>query len=448
MKQDGLRFRDSQFSSKVLRLRPSGGPSPQITFMNEANGENTSDHELLTQKVQPSYFPSAHQADVDQMDGQSADPGHDLSWPVEREQEAVLIRHFASTVSQFFDFCDPQRHFARVVPQRMRTNPTLANAVFALSARHFSRVSTFDAHVADLYYQRCLQQLIPALARNVQDESLLVAAVVLRLMEEIDVPVTGADLQNHLVGTQAIARAQEQRLLSADNASGLLRAAHWAALRQDLYMAFASQRPLLLRDLDFFRAASKSSGTAGLTVSTENDDDDACWADLAVLHCCDVAQFVFGPNNGDMQEYQRLRSVSGHWRHEKPSSFEPFFHKGRTPCSPIPDIRLLSSWHVMGYMYHCLSQLLLDMNTPSDFEGEGEINGRVSLAVCEMIGIALHNTHTPSAHLVASMAIALCGHRLAAEAEETELLAMKQVLANTERIHGWPTKAAQGALAK
>ena len=454
MRQEQFRFRNSRLSSTASYPPSSPRPPRQIVFVNEGleagQGGAPSD-EIVSpwRKVLSSSSAHGSQSDGRQNDNeieQMGSPGRDLSWPVDREQEAFLIRHFTSTVSHFFDFCDPRRHFARVVPQRMRSNPTLANAVFALSARHFSRISTFDAYVADVYYQRCLQQLIPALANNVQDESLLVAAVILRLMEEIDVPVTGADHQNHLLGTQAIARAQEQRLAHAGHASGLLKAAHWAALRQDLYMAFAIQRPLLLNSLDFFRPPEKSRGAIASVEAKSNDEEDARWADLAVLQCCDVAQFVFGSNRGDLHEYERLQSVSEHWRHDRPSSFEPFFHRPRRPQSPIPDIRLLSNWHVMGYMYHWLSRALLDLNRPSKSTDHEKLGNVILSAVCEMVGIALHNPHTPSAHLVASMAIAMCACRLIAEAEEPELDAMKQVLADTERLHGWPTRAAQQAL--
>lgn len=455
MKQDYFRFRNSRLSSSVSHAPSSRKPPRRITFVYKGLGAEQEGNKAIEKWIesQATFLNHHHEANVEQNDVQSerdedpvSSPGRALSWPLQREQEAMLIRHFTSTVSHFFDFCDPRRHFARVVPQRMRSNPTLANAVFALSARHFSQISTFDAYVADVYYQRCLQQLIPALATKVQDDSLLVAAVLLRLMEEIDVPMTGADHQNHLLGTRAIARAQEQRLYYADNASSLLKAANWAALRQDLYVAFATRRPLLLGSLDFFRSPPKSLRFEGNTALTDEDEEDAQWADLAVLQCCDVANFVFANHDADTREHERLQTVIQHWRRDKPPSFEPFFHKARTPESPIPDIRLLSDWHVMGYMYHWLSQLLLDMNAPSDLPDVDKQRGNIRSAVCEMIGIALHNTHIPSAHLVASMAIALCGPRLAVECEKAELDAMKQTLADTERIHGWPTRAAREAL--
>lgn len=62
------------------------------------------------------------------------------------------------------------------------------NAILALSARQLSRITDFDPYVADAYYQRCFETLIPALNDNVaiHDESLLAATVILRLMEEMN----------------------------------------------------------------------------------------------------------------------------------------------------------------------------------------------------------------------------------------------------------------------
>lgn len=369
--------------------------------------------------------------------------GRGLSWPVGGEQEAFLLRHFVSTVSHFFDFCDPKRHFARVVPQRARSNGALANAVFALSARHLSRTTTFDAYVADVYYQRCLQQLIPALATSVHDESLLVAAVILRLMEEIDVPLTGADLQNHLLGTHAIAKAQEQRSSSIGVGGGLLRAAHSAALRQDLYIAFATRRPMMLGGLESFTMTNNLRDEAVPTALESSDEIDANWANLAVLNCCNVVQFAFGTDRRDEQQYKRLASANNDWSCHKPPSFEPFYWKEGTLRRPIPDTRLLADWHVMGHVYNLLAKLLLEINKPGRVMEYAAHATDLVVVLRKIIAIALHNPQTPSAHLVASMAISMCGHNLTSQLEVT---AMEQILTQTETVHGWPTKAAQKSL--
>ncbi|KAF4345994.1 hypothetical protein FBEOM_16 [Fusarium beomiforme] len=101
------------------------------------------------------------------------------------------------------------------------------------SAKRLSRIDGFDGLVVDRYHQNCLDALIPALSSSaaVMDENLLTAIVILRYMEELDVPLTSADTasESHLVGTRVFVAAQEKVL----DFTGLRRAAFWVALRQD-----------------------------------------------------------------------------------------------------------------------------------------------------------------------------------------------------------------------
>jgi hypothetical protein len=103
-----------------------------------------------------------------------------------------------------FDLCDPERHFALVVPQRARSCPPLLNAIFTASARHLSRLEKYktpqgvkylDKVLPDLnvetaiyYHDRAITHLIQ-LCNNpdqVHDENLLAAASILRFYEEVD----------------------------------------------------------------------------------------------------------------------------------------------------------------------------------------------------------------------------------------------------------------------
>lgn len=448
MRPDRIQFRDSGFSSKSQRASGPPGSPREIVFVSESaqsaerNNRNGPSGKELAQHELQSPFPLSAAGTDNDLPQTRERPETNLSWPVKSEQEASLMRHFVSTVSHFFDFSDPRRHFARMVPQKARTNGTLASAVFALSARHLSRTSTFDAYVADMYYQRCLQQLIPALATEIPDESLLVAAVLLRLMEEIDVPITGADLQNHLFGTQAIVRALEQQVSeqSGRSRSGLLHAALWAALRQDLYIAFATRRPMVLSNLALFRTCHGDKAQDSRMTGQTSDEEDARWANMAVVQCCDVAQYIFGESGHHAGEYERLKTVNLSWKCYRPSSFDPFYRKESPAQSSIPNIRLLMDWHVMGHMYNLLALVLLESHKPIDSRHERNHSRALRSATREMLGIAMHNPDTPSAHLVASMAIAMCSRSLTME---DEIAAMRQILADTERVHGWPTLGAQ-----
>lgn len=110
-----------------------------------------------------------------------------LVWPLQEKEEAILMRNFVENLAPSLDLCDPDKHFALVVPHRAATSPILLNAIFACSAVHLSRVSDFDLYTSDRYYQECLKHLIPMLndSAAVMDENLLAATVILRYLEEV-----------------------------------------------------------------------------------------------------------------------------------------------------------------------------------------------------------------------------------------------------------------------
>ncbi|OJD33887.1 arca-like protein [Diplodia corticola] len=113
--------------------------------------------------------------------------------------------------------------------------------------------AAIDAYVADRHYQRCLATLIPSLSdvdRAVADStSLLAATVVLRMLEEMDVHIAGADSRGHvhLTGSQAIIRAATSTTGTGTSTrttpAGLRRAAYWSAFRQEVWIAPRSRPP-------------------------------------------------------------------------------------------------------------------------------------------------------------------------------------------------------------
>ena len=109
-------------------------------------------------------------------------------WPIEDPNEANLIQYFIKHMSPRFDLCDPQRHFALVVPCRAATCPPLMNAAFALSARYLSQTTNFDELISHRYYQKCLNSLVPMFGdpKALLDENLFAATVILRTLEEIE----------------------------------------------------------------------------------------------------------------------------------------------------------------------------------------------------------------------------------------------------------------------
>ncbi|KAK3642599.1 hypothetical protein LTR56_010647 [Elasticomyces elasticus] len=362
------------------------------------------------------------------------------AYPVRDEQSALLIRHFIRVVSQFFDFCDEQRHFARTVPQRARSNVTLANAMMACAARHLSLTEGLDRTVADAYYQKCLEAFIPAIATRVDDETMLAVTVILRFMEELEVPITGRDSQDHLMGTQAIVRTYEQHSDIQADTSGLLRAAKMAALRQDMYMSLTTQRPMMLTRRGMFPQTSE-----GMPQQWSDDE----WANAAVGHCSDVLEYVFSVEQRGIDQYHILRAANEEWRLSKPASFAPYY-VDHSPGSALPNLSFVADWHTMGSMYNLLTSLLLKAHDPtlphlgpSRRIAVSSADEEIRKSTLTMAGIARSNPDTHSALLVASMAIAMFGDRLTVQAEQQ---AVDHVLEQTQAKCGWPTDAARQML--
>jgi len=94
--------------------------------------------------------------------------------------------------------CDPERHFALVVPQRARENPALKYAIFTASARRLARLDKYKTpdgimyqgkHLTNLtnetavyYHDMCLKELVMVKddEKNISDENLSAAAIILR----------------------------------------------------------------------------------------------------------------------------------------------------------------------------------------------------------------------------------------------------------------------------
>lgn len=270
-------------------------------------------------------------------------------WPLP-QHEAHLLRHFVEHLAASFDLCDDARHFATVVPQRAAVCPTLLNAVLASSARHLSRISTYDLFISDQYHQKCLNHLIPMLSDHaaIMDENLLAATVILRFLEEIEVPVSGTNSQNHLLGTHVFISAQER----STHSGGLRQAAFWIGLRQEIYVAFVSQRSIApaLEHCNIDRSFDAA--------------DDCTWANRIVVHCADVIRFCFGDGERSLAHYAALCEYSAQWMLFKPPSFAPIYYREPGENDVFPEMWLLGDHVVCALQHHHLALILLAAHNP------------------------------------------------------------------------------------
>lgn len=395
--------------------------------------------------------------------------------------EATLIRYFVEELSRWFDICDPDRHFARMVPQRARNCPSLLHAILTASARHLTRMercrkpggrfSWKGALIPDLsddtalhYHNRCIMELqsLSGDVEQIHNENLLAAAIVLRFYEEIDSPLednndNGVLLRvlNIFVSTQLPSadafpcslvemyhsKAPSESQAQYTQAGGLRRACFCVAFRQELYKSFMNQRPFTipLSRWNSFRTFTPAG--------------DGTWADRAVLFCADVLEYCYGSSetnncpSTDKGLWRRLSQYAEALSRRLPPSFEPIYTREyfENPKADeiFPEIWFTDGCHATAAAHIELAKMLLvafDPNLPKFGQGHmASMKGLMKMmraTVLWVCGIALHNRASPSVFVDATMAISACGQYIT---DEEERRALMEVLKIAECEYVWPT---------
>ncbi|KAH6894375.1 hypothetical protein B0T10DRAFT_480314 [Thelonectria olida] len=351
-------------------------------------------------------------------------------WPLEDPMEAMLFQNYVKTLAPLFDLCDSDRHFATVVPRRAVMCPPLMNAVLAASAKRLSRISDFDPLVGDKYHQCCLDALIPALSSSaaVMDENLLTAIVILRFMEELDVPSMSAEpaSESHLLGTRVFISAQEK----LRDFTTLRRAAFWVALRQEIHMAFIQTRPVHPNfDLDKI---------SSLVVP---DDNGCTFANLTILHCAACVRYCYGVEEQSISTWERLRDAQERWWVERPWFFHPMYLNEDNGI--FPEVVYLNDAVVTGVLHYYLVQVLLAAHNPKTPKlGPGqakafrEMNEEIKKNVRMVCGIAESNSRTVACYAYVCLAITMAGDRFTEPGEQEAIL---DILFRADTQYAWPT---------
>ncbi|KAL3477337.1 hypothetical protein BJX99DRAFT_269922 [Aspergillus californicus] len=416
--------------------------------------------------------------------------------PLSRTQntlEFLLLRYYIDHLSIWLDFCDPDRHFQMVVPQRARNCPPLMNAILAAAARHLTRVPKnrtpsgavqYDGRILqDLtdetalhYHNKCIHDLLklggtPEQTRN---EDLLAAAIILRFYEEVDYPLQDEKIDNELflrvinmfvdaqipngpspttlpnelytspasVSINNMNSVESKRWYMAD----LRQAAFWVAFRQEVYSAFLKQRPfnMSLSRCDVFRSFSPA--------------EDALWTARLVIFCADVLEFCYGSTSSQnrspqdpttsstppKERWTHLKTLSTKWVDLLPSSFEPIYFRkpNRTKGEVFPEICYLTNLHVAGVQHVELARILLavyDPNIPKLGFGHRArmraLSQELRASVLRLCGIAIHNRKNPPSLTTALLGIVVCGEQFEDAGEQIALLGLLDEL---EYDLGWP----------
>ncbi|RDA84374.1 hypothetical protein CP532_2601 [Ophiocordyceps camponoti-leonardi (nom. inval.)] len=366
-------------------------------------------------------------------------------FPLRDVQEACLLRYFIEEMSHWFDLCDPHRHFQLVVPIRAGKHPHLLHAIFAVAARHLSRLPQYKTPQGILYHDQLLPNLnehaaveymlkcIPALRQfhDMHDDdyrdSIITTAVILRQLEEIDhEDESSAGPARKQVNFLAIIDAVLRSLPSLDVFAqrSLMQAAYWMALRQEIFNSFTRhEAPQLILPLEFWHSASK--------------------ANKVVMHLVQTAKWHWG--DGSESEWQRLSKQQELIEQKVLVAFRPTYQRtaDKTKGEIFPTIWYASNIDVTSVQLALIAKAVLVAENPylksppTSRANWRLVENEVRNLLLDLCGIALCNPASPPALVQAALGIGMYGDFFT---DFYQRQAIRIVVERYRDAHAWPVQ--------
>ncbi|KAE8140013.1 hypothetical protein BDV38DRAFT_269417 [Aspergillus pseudotamarii] len=350
--------------------------------------------------------------------------------PLKSEYEASLFKYFMTSLSPWFDYCDPSRHFYTYIASSASSNPILMYAVLTVAARHQRSHSERERLIADEYQQYCLESLISALdnSEKTLDESLFASAVILRLSEEMTEPSPREIVDSHTLSAHILVRIKEGNICT----SSFTDAALIVVLRQEIFVANLTQRPV-------------GSFTDHCNIDTSlGPASEAMWTYRIIAHAAKITDFAYGDVMFRTKDrWNDLMQYVQDWEDSRPSSFIPIYSEAENPPSScFPKIWYCNDCHVAARLYLELCRILLLASDPDAsalrigrFRRMQDNDDRIRVCVRVICGVALTNPEFHTTRSTAGLAIGLCGE-LFHDPRETKVLL--DLLSAAEFHLGWP----------
>lgn len=249
----------------------------------------------------------------------------------------------------------------------------------------------------------------------------------------------------HAVSAPVILRIKQGNI----EASSFSHAAIVVALRQEIFVANMTMRPIVEAILDYCNVAPSSEPTS-----------EAVWTYRMIVHAARVTNYTYMKGPKDIAEWDRLLQYLHEWNIRKPGSFEPINHvfdddfhiqidkdqqEPRTPKTVHPALPAIYYSHdcpIAAQQYLQLCRILLlahDPQAPSLGLGRASFvqaqENKIRDSVRIICGVAQSNPEFMPARLTAGLAIAMCGELFDNPVETTQLL---EIVTEAEMHLGWP----------
>ncbi|UKZ86623.1 uncharacterized protein TrAFT101_002447 [Trichoderma asperellum] len=440
-------------------------PSPQYGPHIRPRGQGEADHYSSVTHPAASYptddasasYASLYDRYVPSVISSQEDETLQRRFPLEDTREACLFRYFIEEIAHWFDLCDEDRHFQLAVPRRAHHHPHLLNAIFAVAARHLSRLPQYRTPAGILYHGQLIPNLsehdaveymlkcIPALRHfhEIDDDdyrdSIIATAVILRQLEEIDeedddAPANvGGNHQsddahlhsskvNFLPIINSVLRSSASQTLFGRRS--LIQAAYWMALRQEIYHSFTrKQPPQLFPSIELWHSASKANKT--------------------VMHTIQTAKWRW--EDGSEREWTRLMDQQQYLEREILANFQPIFRRAADKAKGeiFPTIWYGSNLEVTSIQQSIMAKSVLVGESPllrrptasrADWR---KAENDVRLLLLDLCGIALCHPASPPALLNAAIGIQLYGDFFT---DRYERQALRGVVEKYRDARAWPVQ--------
>ncbi|KAF5674601.1 hypothetical protein FDENT_9995 [Fusarium denticulatum] len=264
-----------------------------------------------------------------------------------KQDEAELVRHFFSGLSDAFDLGDPDRSFSCWLSTRVLQYPRLLDSILTIASRHLGKGKTGTPFLVTMSepspdYTRSLPSI------NLDIDSMQKIHSVANLLSRFADRMEGeCSISPTLLGQAGIMEESIESLKEED----LPEAALWANLRLETYLAVVTQAPLP-PNLQWLCADRMGAPV-----------DDIDWANLMLLRLTEIIRYCFSDNK-DTEHYAALLKDTTIWFESKPDSFDPIYTCKHSDEQILPDIWLYSESVAAGLQYYHLGRMLLISHDP------------------------------------------------------------------------------------
>ncbi|CAM1509614.1 Fc.00g033530.m01.CDS01 [Cosmosporella sp. VM-42] len=378
-----------------------------------------------------------------------------------------------------FDLCDENRHFQLVVPILARQHSHLLHSIFALAARHLTRLPKYQTPKGILYQGQLLPSLtehdaveymlkcIPALREfhDTQDdesvESIIATAVILRQLEEIDDEDDRSGRQSNNGESQEEPRSKEQvNFLAIIDAvlrsppsqtlfgrRSLIQAAYWMGVRQEIYHSITrKQPPQMVLDPEYARGASKANRIVIHTAQVAKWR----WADGSEKEWRKHDRSSQPDGNSSISEAKLMDPAvrlqkQGEQLEAEAQEFQPFFSRAadRSNGEVFPTLWYTSDLEVTSIQLSIIAKMVLLAENPylrtqpTSRAQWREIENEVRRLLLELCGICICHPACPPALVHTAFGLELYGDFFT---DQYERYALRGVVDRLRDARAWPVK--------